>query len=347
MNRHLLSLAGVLLAANLVGCASGNVDITAPAPPPASAVSAATPEAAPAPISVEDLPAKLLGYSGMARLDSATYVVVHDTKAHKDGPRLGLLRIAEGVAPEYQPVAVADWGHPEGRASDLESACALPGRPGEILAAESSSWKGKYGRIFHLRINGAAAEVLGVHALPLSIDSGPDQRGENFEGLACAAREGGETLVVLGERGGSALFPNGSLRWGYLGADAGALRWPEAGRAGIEVAAPGAWHDAASNRDVAALHFDAEGTLWATGAEDAGDGGPFRSVIYAIAELTSDAESPLRKTLAPRVGWSLDGLKVESLAAAPEGAEGTRFAVGTEDEDMGGVWRPLFPSLSP
>ena len=71
-----------------------------------------------------------LGYSGAAQAGPGRYLEVHDTKAHKDGRRIGLLEIEAGNPVCYQDVSVADWKHPQGRSSDLEAACALYYREG-------------------------------------------------------------------------------------------------------------------------------------------------------------------------------------------------------------------------
>jgi len=287
-----------------------------------------------------------VGYSGMAQLDSEAYLVVHDTKAHKEGPRLGMIRINDGV-PHYEPLWIDDWKHEDGRSSDLESLCAIPGHPGEFLAAENGYWQGKHGRIFHIAVHGAQARVRNALPLPLLADNDEQHEGDNFEGIACAPQADGQILVILGERGGSERYPTGVLRWGSFDPAADRVTWTRAGKAGEPVAAPGAWVDPQAKRDISDLHIDPEGTVWAVATEDAGDVGPFRSVIYKVATIRDDPERPLRIVENGAVGWVVDGLKVEALSAAPATSMHSFLSYATEDEDLGGIWRPLYPAVKP
>jgi hypothetical protein len=283
----------------------------------------------------------------MARVEAGTYLVVHDTKAGRPGPRLGWLRA--GPPPRYRPLEVPDWGDPDGPASDLEAVCAIPGRPGELLAAESGHRDGRYGRIFQLRLDlrsGAGVEVRRALRFPVFADNTEAGEGESFEGLACAALDADRVLVILGERGGSAAFPTGVLRWGTLDLARGELDFGEAGRAGVRVAAPASFADGRPVRAIGDLHLDPDGGLWAAATEDPGDAGPFRSAIYRVATVDPRAEPPVRPSPDPRPVWVLDGFKVEALSAPPVTVRGSVLAVGTEDEKLGGAWRALAPAPS-
>jgi hypothetical protein len=154
-------------------------------------------------------PVRQRGYSGMTLIAPDMYVVVHDTKNQEDGPHLGLLRLKKDQGVIYNEIVIQDWQHPDGRANDLESVCALPNHVGEFLAVESGYWEGRYGRIFHLRLQGEEAQVLGTISLPSFADNGKGKNGDNFEGVVCIPRGEGKWLVVLGERGGSEQYPTG------------------------------------------------------------------------------------------------------------------------------------------
>lgn len=277
-----------------------------------------------------------VGYSGMARLGDGGFLVVHDTKAPRDGARLGLVRVAPGAAPAYTPLSVGDWRDGDGRSSDLESVCALEGRDGEALAAESGRFEGRFGRLFHVRVGGASVEVLRVYRLPP--EDPAVEAPDNFEGLACARLAVDRYLVILGERGGSG-GRSGALRWGFLQVATGELTWAEES---LPVAAPGPFGDASGHRDISALYLAADGLLWAAASEDAGDDGPFRSVIYAAARLVEGASPPLQLTGSKRSAWTVDGLKVEGLAAPATTIRASVASLASEDENLGGVWRPLF-----
>ena len=77
--------------------------------------------------------------------------------------------------------------------------------------------------------------------------------------------------------------------------------------------------------------------------EDAGDEGPFRSIIYRAATVQADAVNPIQLSKTQRPSWMMDGLKVEALAGPPDGVSGAFLSFATEDEQLGGVWRPLYP----
>ncbi len=288
-----------------------------------------------------------IGYSGMAQIGPDDYLVVHATKTSASGPRLGIIRVKQDEPLEYAPLTIGNWVHPQGPANDLESACALPGRPGELLIAESGYQKGLYGRIFHLDIRGTTVRVLSVLPLPRLSDSDKDWERDNYEGLACAARNDGKILLILGERGGSSRYPNGVLRWGVFDPNHGVVDWPAAGKAGRMVIAPGPWTNRQSKRDIADLYLDGQGNLWAAASENAGDEGPFRSVIYRAATVQADAANPIQLSKAQRPSWVLDGLKVEALAGPPDSVSSAFLSFATEDEQLGGVWRPLYPPFKP
>ncbi|HEX2252659.1 MAG TPA: hypothetical protein VHQ65_05280 [Thermoanaerobaculia bacterium] len=308
--RALTTWWGVLVLAVTAGCAG-----TAGPPPTGrpTAARAAGGAAAPA------------GYSGMARVGPSEYVVVFDRKADDPGPRLALLAVGTEGRLSQRPVTVDGW--PDDPPSDLESVCLLPGGAGELLAAESGYWEGRFGRIFHLALDlaGAAprAEVLGSYPLPV-VPEAAEQA--DYEGIACAEAEGGGVFVILGER-------EGALRWGTL--RLGERRFEVSSQI-LEVAAPRPGY-----RPISDLHLSADGTLWAAATEDPGDAGPFRSLVYVLARLDLSAAPPVRLATPVRALWRLDGFKVEALSGPAAAVPGSRLAVGTEDEGYGGAWRPL------
>ena len=285
------------------------------------------------------------GISGMARIDENRYLLVRDLKGFESGPRLSVLELNRGEAYTVADVGIGDWRHPEGRPSDLEAACALPGRDAEFLLLESGHWEGRYGRLFRVRLQLTdqtyTAEVVHVYDLPEFDPKSLNDPGDEMEGLACALNGDGQVLVILGERGGSTAYPDGLLRWFSLDSASNEITWTPAGENGLAVNAPGSWQDPASNRDIAALHLAADGALWAAAAEDVGDDGPFRSVIYQIGEVRADRTQPLLIALEHSVHRDVAGFKIEGLAAGPFDSATAELAIGTEDEVFGGTWRPL------
>ena len=275
------------------------------------------------------------GWGGMASLGDGRYLIVHDNKANEPGTRLSTFDPATSRPQALsQPVALIDWHHPQGISNDLESVCALPGHPGEVLAAESGYYKGQYGRIFHLKVVGQTAEILRTHALPR------DAAGEkpaNYEGLVCQQLADGRTLLILGERGGGAPRPQGSLRAGWLDAEGNAVRWAEQS---LPVRAAGTWSTDYQVRDIADLALEADGTLWSVATIDPGDQGPFRSMIWRVGTVDGSKAQPI-ELLPAAVGWTLEGLKVEAITTPEPTMKGVRLIMATDDEDYGAAWRTL------
>jgi hypothetical protein len=79
------------------------------------------------------------------------------------------------------------------------------------------------------------------------------------------------------------------------------------------------------------------------------DFGPFRSAIYDAGLLVWDGMSSPKYTPPNQINvrWTLDGLKVEALAANPESIDKANLAIATDDEGLGGVWRALPQSQPP
>lgn len=40
--------------------------------------------------------------------------------------------------------------------------------------------------------------------------------------------------------------------------------------------------------------------------------------------------------------WEMAGIKVEALSGGAKNAPASRFSIGTDDERLGGIWRPVF-----
>ncbi len=296
---------------------------------------------------IEKVPYASNGFSGMARIDDTHYLAVHDEKSHESGARISVIEVSSGQNVRVTAVEPATWKHRDGQSSDLEGVCSIPERDGEFLLVEGGHYDGRFGRVFHVRVDVTATpyqvEVLYAFDLPeFYPKSRTDPDGDEIEGIACATRSDGTTLVVLGERGGSSVYRDGVLRWAAVDLEApGPPRFSAAGLAGKTVNAPGAWSNPSRNRDISALYLDSDNTLWAAASEDLGDVGPFRSIVYRIAEVSADDPDPIRLVDSPSVTHTVDGFKIEALAAPAAAIKGSVLAIGTEDEAFGGVWRPL------
>ncbi|ASQ91091.1 hypothetical protein CHL67_09335 [Prosthecochloris sp. GSB1] len=283
------------------------------------------------------------GISGLAAIDGNTYLVVHDALSFEDDPRLSIMIVSAKSGAVFEPLVVDDWRDPDGRPSDLESVCMVPGRENEFLIAESGYWQGKYGRLFHLRLDRATrkAEVLGVTKLPKLADNNSEQVGDQYEGVACMVSSGSGLVLVLGERGGSPAFPSGVLRWAKLELEPLSLSFTKEGLEGLTVEAPGNWSDSLKNRDISDLYIDPLGNLWISACEDPGDSGPFYSVVFRAGSIVTGGPAPVVLESEPVAVAKVEGLKVEGLAEPSEEVAAGGMCIGSDDEVYGGVSRFL------
>lgn len=290
------------------------------------------------------LPASKLagGSSGMAKLSEQKYIVVYDFKNFEDGVRIAVI---ENYPDSFavRPISITDWKDEDGRPSDLESICSIPNKPLEYLAAESGSWQGKFGRIFHIKIDtfNYSTSVLGVFKLPRNVINDLDTVGDQNEGIMCIQNEDGDHVLYLGERGGSASFPSGVLTWCTINFADYRLEYSTLGKIGIPIAAPGKWIDIESKRDIADLYLDESMTLWSVASEDQGDSGPFNSAIYQVGQFKKNKKGKLIFQSEVKLERTIPGFKIEALSSPGKYAKGSKFSIGTEDELYGGVWRSI------
>lgn len=281
------------------------------------------------------------GSSGMEKLDDTSYLVVYDIKSYKAGVRLAMLNITEeGIL--VSPINISEWGN-EGIASDLESICKIPGKIDEYLIAESGNWKGEVGRIFHIKVDvtNLTATVLGTTKLPLKNVNNLEFVGDQYEAMACLPYSEIKRVLIVAERGGSEINPDGVVRWGIYNLETHQLSFSDFGMQGIEVQAPGNWTNNKEKRDITDFHIDAKGGIWAAASEDISDAGPFYSVIYKIGQVDSSNKERPFNIYTNFSNWKVvSGFKVEALSGPTNNINSTH-SFGTEDEIYGGVWRPI------
>lgn len=278
----------------------------------------------------------LPGISAMAMVSSDSYLLVQDKKIEQGGDRLGLLQFSPEGKPSYRSLFVTGWPLNQ-QSNDLEAICALPGRQNEFLVAESGSWHGEFGRLFHMKLYQGYASVLASFTLPIEKDNTEQQAGDNFEGLVCLNKAPNRFLLVLGERGGRG--KRGSLTWGDFDLAAGDIQWSTT-RIPVQPPLPNSAEPA--QRDIADLYLESN-VLWASAVREAGNAGPFSSFIYQVALLDPQAETPVNLISGGKIFWQVDGMKVEALAAPSQLFPNSSMAIGTEDEWFYGQWRALFP----
>jgi hypothetical protein len=170
--------------------------------------------------------------------------------------------------------------------------------------------------------------------------TGITEPGIEVEGIACLRLASGRLILVLGHRGGKVGSGNrpGVIAWGNLDLDAGTFR-----RSGEAALAPDVLLGERGCADLLLEPREGSWEVWSVASDDAGDLGPFRSVVYRAGALVPDTGDGLRfqPELQPQVRWRLDGMKVEALGRTT-GIPRSAFCVATDDENYGGVWRPLF-----
>lgn len=274
------------------------------------------------------------GSSGMTQLDDQSYLLVYDYKNFEKGPRLGILRTyTDSIA--VTPVLIDDWKDEGGIASDLEAVCPVPGANNEFLITESGNWQGKLGRVFHILLsdNQEKATVLGVFKIPMKHENNIGLTGDQYEAIQCL-NVGGEIILLMGERGGSAVNPEGRLYSAKLDFVSYALTFLNDG---IDILAPGAWDDASPKRDITDFYIDEEGILWTAASQDFGDTGPFRSMIYQIAKI--DMKTGTLDLIINGKAIEVPGFKIEALSGPSAAAPYGQMSFGTEDEIYGGAWR--------
>ena len=66
----------------------------------------------------------------------------------------------------------------------------------------------------------------------------------------------------------------------------------------------------------------------------------FQSVVYSAGKLDFNKSPPVDRSVQSKQRWQVDGFKVEGLA--PTALSGSKLSFATDDEEYGGVWRPLF-----
>lgn len=261
---------------------------------------------------------------------TARMLAAHDGKNpdEDDLPRISVLTLTnspEGIL--WEPLVI-DWPEMEqGLPNDLESAAAIPGTS-SALFVESGDDGGPFRRIFHVEL---ALDVRDVGRI-VEIVEWPVSPF-NVEGSAVALA--GEQLVFLyAERAQGE--PTTMIHWAPMSLSPLAFGEFQA----VPFTSPAV--TGPDDRPVSAIEVAADGTIYVASAYDSGsDDGPFSSTIWAAGRVIDDGGPRVALEEMPRLVATLDAFKAESLAiqVALDGSE-TLFA-GTDDEDYGGVLRPI------
>jgi hypothetical protein len=281
----------------------------------------------------------LPGISGMEALDKRSYLLIHDAR-DAEGSRAGVWHL-DRRPPVYEAATIDDAQLGDDRLDDLESMAAIPSKPGRFLVLESGAKRTDRRRLACVEFSPKPEPHLSLVATG-EIGTATSQLA-NCEAMVCW-QNADHLYVLIADRVGTAdnrsrcavvcgrltISDNAEL---YFDTEA-----PELADAVSYIKSPAP--SAHSWRACTDLYLDSERQLWAACAEDRGDAGPFRSIIYRVGVLRlSDA-----RLLPDRTNLRIpcEGVKVEALATASIG--GATMAFATDDERFGGIWRTLPPS---
>lgn len=272
------------------------------------------------------------GFSGLTQTQTGHYLTVLDYKAHQVGPRLALVEIGK----DQRDITIINHiALAFGSMSDLEAICALPGKKDHFLLAESGNWQEKPGCLFHIKVNFKTlqATIIKTYYLPAFKYKDRCQQGDEIEGIEALQLNNEEILILLGERGGSAPYPTGVVRWATLNLTEQKLSWSCAGKTGQTFNAPGTWQDSTKNRDISDLYLDKNNVLWASAAEEDSLGNSLNSIVYKLGTVDSNNPIIITPEPNPTVYAIIKKRKIEGLA---QGIEGDHFMVSFEDENKPG-----------
>jgi len=269
-------------------------------------------------------PDTLLDLSGLAWVEDDLFLAVHDAKdnAEKhDWPRASFIQLPESELEGTRwRIVDLDFPGPEGRGSDMESICSIPGGGGFLFCESGQEGEGDR-RIFHVVRDGDGLVIDSHMTWPVEI--------HNVEATEVCEVDG-QLVFLYAERADSK--PSTQLRWApFTTAPLQIGEFRE-----LTYSCPDPTGEGA--RPLVALDVDASGNLYTVAAYDSGlDDGGYRSVVWRIGQIKSSdtvelLDEPVRQGI-------LDGLKVESLAVRVE-ADGTKqLFLGTDDEHFGGILR--------
>jgi len=267
--------------------------------------------------------------SGLAWVADDLFIGIHDAKRNSekfDWPRVSLVHLpkSELQGTTWRTLNL-NFPGAEGRSSDLESACRIPGNGG-YLFAESGQEGDADRRIFHAVYGQGTLKIKSHINWPVPI--------RNVEATE-VCKVGHQLIFLYAERADSQ--PATKLRWAPLTLNPLKIgNFQEVTYQGVDPVGTGA-------RPIVALDVDSQGFLYSVSAYDSGsDDGPYRSVVWKIGKVSADQNgNPCVKLGTGERIADLDGLKVESIVVRETDAAGRQIFIGTDDEHYGGILRLL------
>ncbi len=267
--------------------------------------------------------------SGLAWVEEDLFLAVHDAKYPEEValPRVSLLQLPRGLdGIRWQPLDVTFAGP---KSNDFESVAGIPNSR-QILLVESTEEQDEKPfsrRIFLANLDDQGLQIIDTVEWPVET--------KNVEGTA-VAQSGSDYIFIYAERAQG----EGSTTIHFAPLQLEPLQIGEFTDAG-SFTSPSPTGD--DTRPVTGIDVDSAGLIYVASAEDPGDdNGPFRSAVYAIGRVESQDNAPAVTLFNnPVLMARLDGLKVESLAVRELPAVEMELFVGFDDENYGGLLRPI------
>ena len=279
---------------------------------------------------------KLLDLSGLVWIGGDFFISVSDAKSPDEDRlnRVSLLKLPHSLnGPGFRSLRLK---YPGGLSSDLESAAGVPGTR-YVLLSESSDDNGPMQRIFLAKVWRRHIRIVDV----IEWDSFTEVY--NVESTAVAAT--GQAYVFLwaernsGQQSTDIKWVDMSLKPFKLGGAVGSVEFTLPDDLVNEIGNP------LFSRSIVGMDVDSHGNIYTVATFDPEDSvenpdnGPFRSVVFKIGQLVN---GNVVLDASPTILAMTDGLKIESIAVRENG-NGVELFIGTDDENFGGVLRPIPP----
>lgn len=281
---------------------------------------------------------KLLDISGLEWIQDNTFLAVSDAKNpdEKEFTRISLLGLPNSLSGINFNALKPKF--PGGLSSDLESTAGIPGT-NKVLLIESADDNGTYQRIFLADVGQKSV------AIEDTAEWTDFTSAFNVEGSTVADTHSG-LIFIWAER--NTHQQSTEIKWTDLQLEPFAI-----GQSGLVNSVTFTLPtdlidkngDPLYSRPIVGLDVDSAGNLYSVAAFDPEglvtdpDIGPFRSIVFKIGQvITGDVVLDTE----PTTMGVLDSLKVESVTIRENG-NGVEIFVGTDDENYGGILRPLPP----
>ena len=301
--------------------------------------------------------------SGMSKIDSSSYLIVHDFKFPKDKKeRFAILSVLkmdnsnkDKSVLNYESLNIDNWPKNEVQPSDLESLCKVPDSKNLFIAAESGYYNKKFGRFFIIQVNKEnniwiskyIKTIRPLKHIPGYNNQSTTSPTDQIEAINCLKGNNNKQYLILVSRGG--IIDNKQIHSNIIIGELNlknniAFKYLSKTRL---TKTNGPLKDRESS-DIIVLKENSNWKLISSATLDLSNYGPFRTIIYQPGTLSINKKNELiyNALQSNKILWSLDGIKVESLSESPDFITQSKICVGSDDEYYQAVWRPLFDHLN-